>query len=138
MTPILTTSTTRVAIPVLKNEGLLSKVSAHFGKSRGFIVVNSDGGNCHYLDTKSERKEHECAPIRSLVENGCRVLLCQSMGRGAMSRSHKAGLLIHQTKSGSSVAETLSTFRAGNCPDFPDSSLCSHTHHDHCEDHDHS
>ncbi|MGZ0707642.1 NifB/NifX family molybdenum-iron cluster-binding protein [Coraliomargarita sp. W4R53] len=132
------TSTTRVAIPVLKDAGLSSTVSAHFGKSRGFIVVDSDGENCHYLDTKSERKEHECAPIRSLVENGCRVLLCQSMGRGAWSRSHEAGLLIHQTKSNSTVTETLSSFRAGNCPDFPDSSLCSHTHHDHDHDHDHS
>ncbi|MDQ8196021.1 NifB/NifX family molybdenum-iron cluster-binding protein [Coraliomargarita sp. SDUM461004] len=122
---------TRIAIPVRNNAGLLSKVSAHFGKSPGFIVVDSNGENCHYLDTKSARLQHECAPIRALVQDGGRVILCQSMGRGALARSHEAGLRIYKAKPNSLVAETLSAYHQGDCPDFPDSALCSHVHHEH-------
>jgi len=118
---------------VQENAGLLSKVSHHFGKSRGFIIVDSDGEHCHYLDTKSARQPHECAPIRALKKDGCRVLLCQSMGRGALARSHEAGLLIYQASRGSLVVDLLNTFREGNCPDFPDSALCSHREHDHTD-----
>jgi len=123
------THTTRIAIPVQKDAGLNSTVSAHFGKSRGFIVVDSNGENYHYLDTQSARQPHECAPIRALVQQGSRVLLCHSMGRGALSRSHEAGLRIHQTNSGRTITDTLENFRAGKCPDFPNSALCSHAHH---------
>jgi predicted Fe-Mo cluster-binding NifX family protein len=48
------------------------------------------------------------------------------------------GLLIYKTTTNGSVADILSAFRAGNCPDFPDSALCSHTHNDHHEHHEHS
>ena len=125
--------TTKVAVPVLKDAGLLSTVSAHFGKSRGFIVVDSDGANAQYLDSNSERLEHECAPIRSLVNHGCRVLLCHSMGRGALARSHEAGLLIYQASRGQTVADVLVSFRAGASLDFPDSALCSPSSDKHAE-----
>jgi predicted Fe-Mo cluster-binding NifX family protein len=123
-------STTRVAIPVIKDAGLASKVSSHFGKSRGFIVVDSDGAHCEYLDTKQARQAHECAPIRALADSGSRVILCRSMGRGALVRSHEAGLRIYTTGESETVADVLAAFRTGQCPDFPDSALCSHAHHD--------
>jgi predicted Fe-Mo cluster-binding NifX family protein len=111
-----------------------SKLSSHFGKSKGFIVINSDGTDCEYIDSQRARQSNECAPIRSLVESGCRALICQSMGRGALATSHAAGFLIYKATSGGTVAEVLEDFRQGNCLDFPDSALCSH-HDDH--DHDH-
>jgi predicted Fe-Mo cluster-binding NifX family protein len=135
---IVENTVTRVAIPVLKEAGLLSKVSAHFGKSRGFIVIDSDGENLLYLDTKSARQENECAPIRALAKHGCRALLCLSMGRGALVRSHEAGLLIYKASGGQTVADVLASFRAGTCDDFPDSALCSHSDHDHDHGHGHS
>lgn len=118
----------RLAIPVISNEGLESRVSRHFGKSPGFIVVDSDGGNWEFLESKTERRSHECAPIRGLVERGSRALLCCSMGRGALARSHEAGLQIYQATGGPLVRDALEAFRAGACPDLPDSALCNHGH----------
>ncbi len=125
--------TTRVAIPVIKDAGLASKVSGHFGKSRGFIVVDSDGAHGQYIDSKLARQAHECAPIRALARNGSRVILCRSMGRGALTRCHEAGMRIYSAGEGETVDEVLATFRAGLCPDFPDSALCTHTHQGHPE-----
>ncbi len=126
-----TVQITRLAMPVLKNAGLESRISQHFGKACGFIILNSDGSNCEYLDTKASRRSNECAPIRALVEHGSKVLLCCSMGRGALTRSHEAGLLILQANSGDSVADVLNAFQKGRCNDFPDNALCLHHHEDH-------
>jgi predicted Fe-Mo cluster-binding NifX family protein len=128
--------TTRVALPVLKDAGLASRVSKHFGKSKGFIIVDSNGENCEYLDTEKARLGHECAPIRALAEHGCRALLCHSMGRGALRRSHEAGFHIYKAAGGNLVVDVLDDFRSGRCPDLPDSALCSH-HHGHDGEHEH-
>lgn len=132
---------TRVALPVVKDAGLESRVSEHFGKSHGFIIVDSDGENCEYIDTREQRRGHECAPIRALAEHGCRALLCHSMGRGALARSHEAGFHIYKAAGGKVVADVLEAFRSGQCPDLPDSALCSHSHdhdHGHGEEHHHA
>jgi len=130
MIQIQSIPTTRIALPVLEDQGMQSIVNQHFGKSKGFIIVNSDGTELTYIDTASARKENECAPIRALVEHGCKTLLCHSMGRGALARSHQAGLLIYQAQGGQSIAEALDAFRQGKCPDLPDRALCNHHHHD--------
>jgi predicted Fe-Mo cluster-binding NifX family protein len=124
------------AIPVLKNEGLLSKVSRHFGKSPGFILINLHAEDFEYLDSKRIRKENECAPLSALDEKGCQVLFCHSMGKGALERCREAGLLIYQTQGGLTVSDVIATFRSGKRIELPDSALCHHDH-DHCHPHSH-
>jgi predicted Fe-Mo cluster-binding NifX family protein len=40
-----------IAMPVSGYDGVDSKVSVHFGKSRGFIIIDEGGGELSYLDT---------------------------------------------------------------------------------------
>lgn len=119
---------TRVALPVITNEGLLSTISRHFGKAPGFIIVDSDGTRLQYIDSAEARRESECAPIHALIAQGCRALICHKMGRGALIRSHEHGLLIYAAAGRSTVVEALEAFRNGLCPDLPDSALCGHGH----------
>lgn len=125
-----------VAIPVLKNEGLASRISRHFGKTPGFLLSDSEGTQWEYLDSNRLRKPGECAPISSLAEKGCQFIFCQNMGPGALQRCRKAGLRVYETQGGRTVSEVLEAFRSGKNTDLPDSALC---HHDHgsCIDHSH-
>ena len=56
MMQIIENKTTRVAIPVFKDEGLSSKINAHFGKSRGFILV--DSALCSHSEHEHSDKTH--------------------------------------------------------------------------------
>lgn len=114
----------RVAIPVLSDKGVASRVNAHFGKSRGFVVVNSDGSDFVYLKTNDIREVDECAPIAGLAASGARALLCVGMGRGARARCDTAGLQVYQAE-GVTVGDVLSRLSSGLIGDFPESSICS-------------
>ncbi|WP_269524360.1 NifB/NifX family molybdenum-iron cluster-binding protein [Coraliomargarita parva] len=124
----------RIAVPVLKQAGLGSQISAHFAKAPGFLIVDSDGGNESYLVTAESREPSECAPIRALARAGAKVLICHGIGQGALARCHEAGMQILKAE-GFTVSEALASFRDGACPDFPDGQLCcNHSdHHDHGE-----
>lgn len=115
----------RLAIPVLADAGMESRIDQHFGKSKGFILINSDGTNCEYLDAALARGPSECAPISALVKSGARAVLCRGMGKGALVRCHEAGMLVGQSV-GRTVAEALENLQLGRSIDFPDSALCSH------------
>ena len=124
----------RVAIPVVGDEGMDSRVNPHFGKSIGFVVVDLNGENLRFLDAAALRKPSECAPISGLAEKGAKALLCLGMGRGALVRCHEAGLLVFQA-SGATVREALACFAAGISADFPDESICGHGGEDGCGGH---
>ncbi len=124
--------TVRLAMPVNRYDGLDSTLSQHFGKAPGFIVVDATGGELTYLDSAKARRASECAPIQALVSAGSRVVLANSMGRGAMARCLAAGMQILQAE-GQTVAEVLEAYRGQHCPDFPDDAICSHHEHSHSE-----
>lgn len=131
MKNIMKKQTVRLAMPVNRYDGLNSKLSQHFGKAPGFIVVDASGGDLTYLDTARARRASECAPVQALVSAGSKIVLANSMGRGAMARCHSAGMQILQAE-GATVAEVLEAYRGQHCPDFPDEALCSH--HTHTDD----
>lgn len=125
----------RIGIPVVDRLGLGSRISAHFAKSRGFLVVDSDGGREVYLPTAESCEASECAPIRALAREGVKVMLCHGIGQGALARCHEAGMQILKAE-GFTVSDAVSAFRSGACSDFPDSQLCCHhgDHHRHEKD----
>lgn len=120
-----------MAIPVNENKGLMSNVSHHFGKSEGFIIVNTDGSNATYLNTVSARVGDECAPIRTLKHNGCELICCYSMGRGAFVRCQDAGLKVLKLTMGESVGDVIIQMKHGALENFGKEALCSHGHHSH-------
>lgn len=123
----------RLAMPVHRYDGLNSTLSQHFGKAPGFIVVDASGGDLTYLNTAIARRARECAPVQALVSAGSKIVLANSMGRGAMNRCHSAGMQILQAK-GATVADVLEAYRGQHCPNFPDDALCSHHEHTHAHD----
>ena len=129
----------RLAMPVIRNEGLASVVNPHFGKSKGFLLVNADGTNVQYLNSDDIRLEGECAPVAGLVEAGAQALLCVGMGGGALARCQGAGLSVYQCPSGATVEQVLEGLASGRKAPFPEDSLCDHDHnHDHNHDHRHA
>ena len=115
----------KLAVPVIADRGLDSVVSGHFGKAPGFMTIMSDGSDAGYLDSRSSRQPSECAPIFKLSKAGVKLVLARSMGRGALSRCHEAGIKIYQTQAGS-LRDLLHEIASGALVDFPDSALCSH------------
>ncbi|WFB37685.1 NifB/NifX family molybdenum-iron cluster-binding protein [Kiritimatiellota bacterium B12222] len=125
-----------VAIPVLHNRGPASQLSRHFGKSPGFMLVDPALQTFQYCESASMKEAGECAPISALVGQGCAVLICHSMGEGALTRCREAGLEIVKAAGGTEVAEVLHAYALGEYEAFPESALCRHDH-DHCGEHAH-
>ena len=122
----------RFAIPVTERNGLLSKVSRHFGKSVGFMLVDSNGGYAAYMNVAEVRREGECAPIQALQDNECQVILCYSMGRGAYTRCLNAGFEIYKITEGDRVIDVMNRYGRDVYERFGTESLCSHGHDSSC------
>ena len=139
MNTIGTMKVVKIAIPVTQNAGLNSQVSGHFGRAPGFFIVNSGGSDAQYLESSEQREASECAPISALAKAGVSMVVARSMGRGALSRCHQAGMQIYQTQA-ERVIDLLADLESGQLTDFPDSALCNHGsghgghHAEHCHE----
>lgn len=118
----------RIAFPVMEDRGLDSEISAHFGKSSYFLIVDLSTEKIQRLDTNKSREEGECSPIQALKNLNCDAVMVRRLGTGAYQRCTDAGMNVLEAV-GRNIAECLQSFRARQVYSFPISLACSgHSH----------
>ncbi len=121
-----------LSIPIICNSGLQSPVSRHFGKSPLHALVDPASGKVIAWVEKPAAKD-SCAPIDDLAKAGVTDVACVGLGKGALARMQNANISVHHT-TGKTVAEVISQWKQGSCPEINPEQLCAG--HDH--DHDHA
>jgi predicted Fe-Mo cluster-binding NifX family protein len=83
----------RICVPVEENKGLDSEICAHFGSAAGFLIVDLDTGDHHWVKNRNPHHSHGmCNPMASLDGEELDAVVVGGIGLGALRNLRAAGL----------------------------------------------
>ncbi|MEW6074138.1 MAG: NifB/NifX family molybdenum-iron cluster-binding protein [Planctomycetota bacterium] len=116
----------RICIPVKKDDGLHSRVSAHFGSAPTFLIVDTETEVCRALGNTNRHHAHgRCRPLAQLGGESLDAVVVGGIGSGAFLALRGAGIAVIQSDR-KTVAETLAALKAGELMPVDDRSVCVH------------
>jgi len=120
----------QLCVPVLEDQGLDSRVSAHFGSAPAFMIVDTDSGACRVIANNNSHHAHGmCQPLAVLAGESVDGIIVGGIGMGALMKLQAAGIevfrAVHPT-----VAETIAAFKEGALQPVGQDEACA-GHHGH-------
>lgn len=129
-----------LCIPVVEDAGLTSRVSAHFGSTPWFLLVDTTTNECQTIRNTNAHHQHgACQPLTILQGLPIDAIVVGGIGRGALSKLRAAGMATYVADRATAV-EVVEAFKAGRLAEVDPSQACAgHAHqHGHGHGHDHS
>jgi predicted Fe-Mo cluster-binding NifX family protein len=121
----------QICIPVVEDRGLDSRVSAHFGSAPGFMIVDTESGNCRLIGNGNQHHAHGmCQPLAALAGEPVEGIVVGGIGMGALMKLQAAGITVYRALH-PTVGETLAAFAAGSLHPLGQHEVCGghHGHH---------
>lgn len=104
----------KICIPVEDNNGLDSRVCAHFGSAPFFLVVDSDTNVCDPIVNDGAHHAHGmCQPLALLGGKDIDGVVVGGIGQGALFKFQAANIGVYLSEF-STVNETLAAHRSGS------------------------
>lgn len=125
-----------LCIPVTRNLGLKSPVSAHFGSAPLFLVVDTATGSCREIPNRNEHHAHGmCQPLESLAGERFDGIVVGGIGQGALGKLRATGVRVFRANAGT-AEDAVAAFTSGALQEVTPASACAGHAHEH-EDHVH-
>ncbi len=120
-----------VCIPVLRDEGLQSRVSPHFGSAPMFLLIDTETSQTTVIDNQNEHHEHGmCSPLQSLAGHDIDSIVVGGIGMGALNKLLAARIKVYQSHL-RTAEETLAAFRDGSLHEVDSNMACAGHGHGH-------
>ena len=108
----------KVCFPVVKAEGLQSKVYGHFGSAPVFIVVDTENNNVSLINNNNQHHAHgACNPMKALNDQTVDAIVVGGIGAGALSRLNQLGIKVFQAQA-QTVRENIQMLKDQNLPEL--------------------
>ena len=119
-----------ICIPVENDDGLQSRVCAHFGSAPIFMIVDTDTLACKAVKNTHQHHAHGmCQPLAALSGETMDAIVVGGIGMGALMKLNAANIKVYRT-SRPTLQATLDALKAGQLEPVTPGMACSH-HHDH-------
>ncbi len=102
-----------ICIPVDEARGLLSPVSAHFGRAARFLFV--DSGTLVHRSIANEHPDDACDPYRALAHETVDVFIVGGIGSNALEEIRRRNIPVYLADR-RGVADALASYIAGKLP----------------------
>lgn len=113
-----------ICIPIGTDEGLDSRVFAHFGSAPAFLLVDSETGACRTIGNRDQHHAHGmCSPLGSLLGERIDAVIVGGIGAGALSKLAASGIPVHIARQGT-VREAVDALTAGALPAMAPDLVC--------------
>ena len=120
-----------VCIPIEENQGLQSRVCAHFGATPEFLIVDTDTSSCRSIVNKNQHHSHGmCAPLASLEGEKIDAMVVGGIGMGALNKLMTAGMQVFMAEH-ETVGETITAFKTGTLKPVQPGQACAGHGHEH-------
>jgi predicted Fe-Mo cluster-binding NifX family protein len=115
----------KICIPVERNEGVSSKVSAHFGSAPYFAIHDLEANTTEFVCNENQHHTHGmCQPLDALNGKVINAVVCGGMGARAVARLNEGGIKAYRV-AGGTVSEILATFTAGGLEEITAVNACA-------------
>jgi predicted Fe-Mo cluster-binding NifX family protein len=126
-----------ICIPVEVDQGLESRVCAHFGSAPAFMIVDTESNSCRVVNNDNAHHGHGmCAPLGLLAGQNIDSMVVGGIGRGAMRKLEAAQIEVYLAQQ-ATVSAVLDAFKAGQLKRMDPSMSCSGHGHSHGHGHGH-
>ncbi len=136
----------KLCIPVIEDQGIESRISAHFGSAPHFAVVESDTGECRIIANNNQHHAHGmCHPLTAIGRENPDAVIVGGIGAGALNKLLSAGIDVYLSDR-ATVEQALEAFKNGQLARMDADAACGahgygygHGHgHGHMHGHGHS
>ena len=119
----------KICIPVEDNNGLDSRVCAHFGSAPFFLIVDSDTDECDPIVNSGAHHAHGmCQPLALLDGKDIDGVVVGGIGRGALFKLLAGNIGVFMSEY-STVKDTIAAHKAGLLrPVSPEGACAGHGH----------
>jgi len=91
----------KICIPIETNEGLESKVFAHFGSAPIFLLYDTDKESFEVINNNDKRHVHGmCHPLKALENQNINAVVCAGMGARAVQKLNQGGIRAYRAIAG--------------------------------------
>ena len=116
----------KLCLPVTEDNGLESKMSAHFGSAPIFLLYESRSDALQVIPNTNQHHSHGmCHPISVLAAHKPEAVICNGMGRGAINQLNSSGIKAYACH-GKTAREVLEDFKNGKLSELTPEMACAH------------
>lgn len=120
-----------VCIPIEENQGLQSRVCAHFGATPEFLIVDTDTSSYRSIPNKNQHHSHGmCAPLASLEGERIDAMVVGGIGMGALDKLMMAGIRVFMAEH-ETAGETIAALATGALMPVQPGQACAGHGHEH-------
>ena len=119
----------KVSVPVMGEKGLDEIVGAHFGKSPGYVIYDTDAKSAVTVPNTSEHMGGVGLPPELLAKQGVKVMVCTNLGPKAVDMFASFGIKVYVGARGT-VRNALDAWQKGELESASLDNACKdHGHH---------
>ncbi|MBU0635159.1 MAG: NifB/NifX family molybdenum-iron cluster-binding protein [Candidatus Omnitrophica bacterium] len=115
----------KICIPIIENNGLKSKVNAHFGSAPYFLIYDTEKETFEIIDNSDSRHMHGmCHPLKALENKDIHAVVCGGMGARAVQKLNESGIRAYRASVGT-VEEIISIDKEGKLEEITMDNACA-------------
>ena len=102
----------KICIPTMGENGLNNLVGEHFGRVPTYTIVDLDTDNVKVIPNISHHMGGQVDPPEIMAREGVNVMICQGLGRRAITMFEEFGIEVYIGASGT-VRDAVTAFKQG-------------------------
>jgi len=102
----------KICIPTMGENGLNNLVGEHFGRVPTYTIVDLDTDNVKVIPNTSHHMGGQVDPPEIMAREGVNVMICQGLGRRAITMFEEFGIEVYIGASGT-VRDAVTAFKQG-------------------------
>ncbi len=114
----------KVCVPTMGKGGLDDLISAHFGRSDTYTIVDTDTGEVEVVPNTSEHMGGTGLPPELIASKGAHTMLVGGLGPKAVQMFEQYGIDVFVGATGT-VNDAISNWKEGHLEEATDENVCS-------------
>lgn len=102
----------KICIPTMGENGLNNLVGEHFGRVPTYTIVDLDTDDVKVIPNTSHHMGGQVDPPEIMAREGVNVMICQGLGRRAITMFEEFGIEVYIGASGT-VKDAVTAFKQG-------------------------
>ncbi len=103
----------KLCIPIASKEGLIAKISDHFGSAPYFLIYDTNKATFKIIENSNQHHAHgQCQPLGAILGQDINAVVCSGMGIRAINKLNEGGIKTYKAKA-ETVKDIIRKFQDG-------------------------